>query len=346
MNKTPIQTALDLLGEQQALPAGSMTAVMNQIMDGEATPAQIGGLLMALKLNGETVGQITEAARVMRERAIKVEVSKDHLIDTCGTGGDGVGIFNVSTAVAFIAAVAGCRVAKHGNRSVSSSTGSADVLEAAGFDLTLNAEQVARCIEAHNIGFLFAPAHHGATKHAVGPRKELAVRTMFNLLGPLTNPADTPYQVMGIFARQWVRTAAEVLKELGSEHVMVVHSQDGMDEISLNAPTDVAELREGTIKEYSIRPEDFGIRAQPVDTLVVNNAAESLALIKAALSGEPGPAADILALNAGAAIYVAGQAGDMAAGVSRAQDIMASGKAWELMTTLADFTQQLGQSNG
>jgi anthranilate phosphoribosyltransferase len=346
MNKTPIQQALDLLGEQQALPAGSMTAVMNQIMDGEATPAQIGGLLMALKLNGETVGQITEAARVMRERAIKVNVSKEHLIDTCGTGGDGVGIFNVSTAVAFIAAVAGCRVAKHGNRSVSSSTGSADVLEAAGFNLSLTADQVARCIAEHNIGFLFAPAHHGATKHAVGPRKELAVRTMFNLLGPLTNPADTPYQVMGIFARQWVRTAAEVLKELGSEHVMVVHSQDGMDEISLQAPTDVAELKDGKITEYSIQPEDFGITSQAVDTLVVNNAEESLVLIKAALTGAPGPAADILALNAGAAIYVAGQSEDMVTGVKQAQAIMAAGTAWTLMNSLATKTQQLGQHNG
>jgi len=346
MNKTPIQQALDLLGEQQALPAGSMTAVMNQIMDGEATPAQIGGLLMALKLNGETVGQITEAARVMRQRAIKVNVSKEHLIDTCGTGGDGVGIFNVSTAVAFIAAVAGCRVAKHGNRSVSSSTGSADVLEAAGFNLSLTADQVARCIAEHNIGFLFAPAHHGATKHAVGPRKELAVRTMFNLLGPLTNPADTPYQVMGIFARQWVRTAAEVLKELGSEHVMVVHSQDGMDEISLQAPTDVAELKDGKITEYSIQPEDFGITSQAVDTLVVNNAEESLALIKAALTGAPGPAADILALNAGAAIYVAGQSEDMVTGVKQAQAIMAAGTAWTLMNSLATKTQQLGQHNG
>jgi anthranilate phosphoribosyltransferase len=345
MNKTPIQTALDLLGERQALPPGSMTAVMNQIMDGEATPAQIGGLLMALKLNGENVGEITEAARVMRDRAIKVDVSKEHLIDTCGTGGDGVGIFNVSTAVAFIAAVAGCRVAKHGNRSVSSSTGSADVLEAAGFDLTLNASQVAQCIEQFNIGFLFAPAHHGATKYAVGPRKELAVRTMFNLLGPLTNPADTPYQIMGIFAKQWVRTAADVLKELGSEHVMVVHSQDGMDEISLNAPTDVAELKNNQITEYSLQPEDFGIRRQAVDSLVVSNAEQSLALIKGALTGESGPAADILALNAGAAIYVAGRSADMAAGVRQAQQIMASGEAWQLIESLAAYTRQLGQVN-
>ncbi len=339
MNKSPIQTALDLLGEQQPLLADSMTAVMNQIMDGNATPAQIGGLLMALKLNGETVEQITAAAKVMRYRAVKVSVSKDHLIDTCGTGGDGVGIFNVSTAVAFIAAAAGCRVAKHGNRSVSSSTGSADVLEAAGMNLTLDASQVADCIERYNIGFLFAPAHHGATKYAVGPRKELAVRTMFNLLGPLTNPADTPFQVMGIFAKQWVRTAAEVLRELGAKHVMVVHSQDGMDEVSLAAATDVAELKNGEISEYSIEPEDFGVSKQSINDLVVDDSQQSLELIKQALTGQPGPAADILALNAGAAIYVAGKAVDMKSGVSKAQEVMQSGAAWQLLQQLARYTQ-------
>lgn len=341
MSKTPIQAALDLLGEKQPLPAGSMTAVMNEIMDGQATPAQIGGLLMALKLNGESVEHITEAAVVMRERATKVHVNKAHLIDTCGTGGDGIGIFNVSTAVAFIAAVAGCRVAKHGNRSVSSSTGSADVLEAAGMNLALDAEQVADCIDRFNIGFLFAPAHHGATKYAVGPRKELAVRTMFNLLGPLTNPADTPYQVMGIFAKQWVKTAAEVLQKLGSKHVMVVHSQDGMDEISLAAPTDVAELKGGTINEFSIKPEDFGIKQQRIDSLVVANAAQSLSLIEQALNGQKGPATDILALNAGAAIYVAGKADDMQQGVKSAQQIMQSGQAWQLLKDLAAYTQKI-----
>lgn len=343
MTKTPIQNALELLGEQQSLPTGVMTAVMHQIMDGQATAAQIGGLLMALKLQGESVETITEAAKVMRERAIKVDVDKHHLIDTCGTGGDGVGIFNVSTAVAFIAAAAGCRVAKHGNRSVSSSTGSADVLEAAGFNLNLNADQVADCIEKFNIGFLFAPAHHGATKFAVGPRKELAVRTMFNLLGPLTNPAGTPFQVMGIFAKQWVKTAAEVLKELGSEHVMVVHSQDGMDEISLAAPTDVAELKAGEVVEYSIEPEDFGIKKQAISTLVVDNAEQSLTIIKRALSGVPGPAADILALNAGAAIYVAGRSESVQQGVQMAQEIMQQGTAWQLITELSDYTQSLAQ---
>ena len=341
MNKTPIQQALEILGEGQELSADDMTEVMNQIMDGSATQAQIGGLLMALKINGETVEQITAAAKVMRNRAVKVEVSDEHLIDTCGTGGDGVGIFNVSTAVAFIAAAAGCRVAKHGNRSVSSSTGSADVLEVAGFNLNLTAEQVAECIEKFNIGFLFAPAHHGATKYAVGPRKELAVRTMFNLLGPLTNPAETPNQVMGIFSKQWVLTAAEGLKKLGSRHVMVVHSADGMDEISLADATHVAELKGGEINEYMIEPEDFDIERQSVDELVVENAEQSLAIIQKALSGEPGPAADILALNAGAAIYVADRAKTLPEGVKKAQQILQSGDAWNLMQALATHTRTL-----
>ncbi len=339
--KTPIQTALDLLGEQQLLPSGTIKAVMNQIMDGEATQAQIGGLLMALKINGETIEHITEAATVMRQRATQVKVSPEHLIDTCGTGGDGMGLFNVSTAGAFIAAEAGCRVAKHGNRSVSSSTGSADVLEAAGLNLNLNADQVAACIDQFNIGFLFAPAHHGATKHAVGPRKELAVRTMFNLLGPLTNPANTPYQVMGIFDKKWVRTAAEVLKALGSEHVMVVHSADGMDEISLNAPTHVAELQYGEIAEYDITPEQFGFQRNDMQSLVVNNAHESLELIEQALSGQSGPAFDILALNAGAAIYVAGKANNLEKGIEQAKAIMESGAALKRMKQLATHSQEV-----
>ncbi|WP_154222261.1 anthranilate phosphoribosyltransferase [Marinicella rhabdoformis] len=339
--KTAIQIALDLLGDKQPLPQGSMTDVMNQIMDGDATPAQIGGLLMALKLNGETVEHITEAAKVMRERATKVAVSTDHLIDTCGTGGDGMSLFNVSTAAAFIAAAAGCRVAKHGNRSVSSSTGSADVLEAAGLNLALNAEQVADCIDQFNIGFLFAPAHHGATKYAVGPRKELAVRTMFNLLGPLTNPANTPYQVMGIFDKRWVRTAAEVLKELGAKHVMVVHSADGMDEISLNAETFVAELKDGKIREYSITPEQFGFDRHDMSNLTVKDAKESLALIQDALSGKTGSAYDILALNAGAAIYVAGKAADLSAGITQAKAMMDNKSALNLLNQLSQHTQKV-----
>lgn len=337
--KTAIQNALEQLGNQQPLPAGTISKVMHQIMDGDATAAQIGGLLMALKISGETVEQISEAAEVMRERAIKVKVSDQHLIDTCGTGGDGIGTFNVSTAAAFIAAAAGCRVAKHGNRSISSSTGSADVLEAAGVNLELTPEQVSACIEQFNIGFLFAPAHHGATKYAVMPRKELAVRTFFNLLGPLTNPAQAPRQVMGIFDQKWLLTAAQVLQKLGSKHVMVVHSADGMDEISLNAETAIAELKNGKITEYSITPEQFGFTRNDMQSLLVENAAQSLNIIEQTLQGQKGPAHDILALNAGAAIYVADKAPDLASGIETAKHIMTTGKAYQLLVKLAKYTQ-------
>lgn len=339
--KTAIQNALEQLGNKQPLPAGTMSKVMHQIMDGDATAAQIGGLLMALKISGETVEQISEAAQAMRERATRVKVNDQHLIDTCGTGGDGIGIFNVSTAAAFIAAAAGCRVAKHGNRSISSSTGSADVLEAAGVKLELTPEQVATCIDRFNIGFLFAPAHHGATRHAVMPRKELAVRTFFNLLGPLTNPAQAPRQVMGVFDQKWLLTAAEVLHKLGSQHVMVVHSEDGMDEISLNAPTAVAELKNGKIAEYSITPEQFGFTRNDMQSLLVENAAQSLSIIEQSLQGQKGPAHDILALNAGAAIYVADKADSLKLGIETAKQIMANGTAYQLLIKLAQHTSEI-----
>ncbi|GAA4810620.1 anthranilate phosphoribosyltransferase [Marinicella pacifica] len=346
MSKTAIQDALDLLGDGHAMPEGMVTDVMNQIMDGEATPAQIGGWLMAMKIRGETAPQITEAVNVMRQRATRVNCDCTDIIDTCGTGGDGKGVFNVSTGTAFIAAAAGCPVAKHGNRSVSSTTGSADVLEAGGMYLDLTPQQVARCIETLNIGFLFAPAHHGATRHAVLPRKELGVRTLFNLLGPLTNPAGTKRQVIGIFSKDWMRLAAEVMHNVGSEHVLFVHSHDGMDEISLSAPTYLCELKNGVVTEYSVQPEDFGIAQQDMTPLVVNSASESLHLIRNALSGKPGPAADILALNAGAAIYVAGQVSSMVEGVKQAQNILNSGKAWTVWQQLAELSQQMERQHG
>ena len=311
---------------------------MNQIMDGEATSAQIGGLLMASKINGDSLQTIIEAATVMRERAIKVDAGNEFVVDTCGTGGDGVGLFNVSTGSAFIAAAAGCKVAKHGNRSVSSTTGSADVLETAGINLNLSVEEIENCIKSCNIGFLFAPAHHGATKHAVGPRKELGIRTFFNLLGPLTNPANAPNQVMGIFSKDWMHKTAKVLKELGSRHVMVVHSEDGMDEISLSAPTNVMELKNGEIKEYQISPEEFGIAIQSSESLVVNNSQQSLDLILEAFETGYGKAADILALNAGAAIYVAGKANSMLEGVRLAQNILREKLALEKLNQLKELT--------
>jgi anthranilate phosphoribosyltransferase len=335
---TAIHKALVILADNNQLPIGLMSDVMNQIMDGDATQAQIGALLMASKINGDTVQTITEAATVMRNRASKVNVDAKYIVDTCGTGGDGIGLFNVSTGAAIIAAAAGCCVAKHGNRSVSSTTGSADVLEQAGVNLNLSAQQVEQCIEACGIGFLFAPAHHAATRHAVAPRKEIGLRTFFNLLGPLTNPASAPNQIMGVFAKDWMNKTAEVLKKLGSRHVMVVHSQDGMDEISLSAATYVSELKNGEITEYVIQAEDFGIATQEVDGLVVNNAKESLTLINTAFATGIGPAADILALNAGAAIYVSGKVGTMAEGVKQAQHALKSGMAKQKFKQLIECT--------
>ncbi len=333
-----IQQALSILGEKLSLPIGLMSKVMNQIMDGDATQAQIGALLMASKINGDTVQTITEAAKVMRDRASKVKVEGDFVIDTCGTGGDGIGLFNVSTGAAIIAAAAGCNVAKHGNRSVSSTTGSADVLEAAGLNLNLTVKQIENCIDQCGIGFLFAPAHHAATRHAVAPRKEIGLRTFFNLLGPLTNPADAPNQIMGVFAKDWMHKTAEVLKELGSRHVMVVFSEDGMDEISISAPTFVCELKAGKISEYTIQPEDFGVKTQSCESLIVKSAEESLALINQAFATGKGVAADILALNAGAAIYVSGKVNSMQEGVKLAQGVLQSGLVENKFKQLIELT--------
>lgn len=335
---TAIQKALMILADNNQLPIGLMSDVMNQIMDGDATQAQIGALLMASKINGDTVQTITEAATVMRNRATKVKIDAKYIVDTCGTGGDGIGLFNVSTGAAIIAAAAGCCVAKHGNRSVSSTTGSADVLEHAGVNLNLSAQQVEQCIDSCGIGFLFAPAHHAATRHAVAPRKEIGLRTFFNLLGPLTNPASAPNQIMGVFAKNWMNKTAKVLKQLGSRHVMVVYSQDGMDEISLSAPTYVTELKNGEITDYIIQPEDFGITTHKVDSLVVNNAEESLALINEALTTGKGLAADILALNAGAAIYVSGKVDSMVEGVELAQNVLRSKEASRKFKQLIEYT--------
>lgn len=342
--KTPIQHALNELAENRRLQPGQMREAMRQIMAGEATDAQIGGLLMALKLAGETAQDLKEAAEVMRERAVKVPIDGPHVVDTCGTGGDGKGLFNVSTGAAIIAAAAGCQVAKHGNRSVSSTTGSADVLEAAGVNLNLSPDGVRHCVDCAGIGFLFAPAHHGATRHAIGPRKQLGLRTLFNLLGPLTNPANAPNQVLGVYDKRWLPLVAQVLRDLGSRHVLVVHAADGLDEISLATTTHVAELDSGEIREYSIAPEDLGIKRQHIESLVVDSAQESLRLITEAFAGKPGPAADMLALNAGAAIYVAGRTGSLAEGVAGARRILQSGAAAETLKKLVDASQQAGVS--
>ncbi|MDF1643761.1 MAG: anthranilate phosphoribosyltransferase [Pseudomonadales bacterium] len=336
-----IKQAIAQVIEGQDLTRNQMGQVMTQIMTGEATPSQIGGFLVGLRMKGETVEEIVAAAEVMRKLATLVHLDSKKLVDTCGTGGDESGIFNVSTASAFVVAAAGGQVAKHGNRSVSSNTGSADVLEQAGVNLQLNAEQVARCVQEVGVGFMFAPAHHGAMKHAIGPRKEMAVRTIFNFLGPLTNPAGAANQVLGVFSVQWCRPLAEVLQALGSEHVLVVNSEDGLDEISTAAPTHVAELKNGEIREYVIQPEDFGIKRQPLDTMKVKNATESLALIEEALSDEGGAASDILALNGGAAIYAANICSTLEQGVEMAQDLLASGQAREKLKDLISFSQSV-----
>lgn len=334
-----MQAVIAKLLDGQNLSKVEMQGAMRTIMTGEATDAQIGGFLIALRLKGETVDEITGAAEVMRELASSVDIDADHLVDTCGTGGDGSKLFNVSTASAIVTAAAGASVAKHGNRSVSSKSGSADVLEAAGVRLDLSPEQVARCVTEQGVGFMFAPAHHGAMKYAIGPRKELATRTIFNLLGPLTNPAGAPNQVLGVFSKAWVRPLAEVLKNLGSNHVMVVHSKDGLDEISLADTTYVAELKAGEITEYEVTPEQLGVARSSLDPLAVETAEDSLELIKAALSNSSHTGADMIALNAGAAIYVSGVADSLQEGVDMARDLIGSGLAKAKLEEFAEFTR-------
>ncbi len=344
-----IQAAIKRICEGSHLSAREMEQVMQQVMTGGATDAQIGGLLIGLRLKGETVDEITGAANVMRQLATPVSVKdRENLVDVVGTGGDGSNTFNISTASAFVTAAAGARVAKHGNRSVSSSTGSADLLEAAGVNLTMTAEQVGQCIEEVGVGFMFAPAHHSAMKHAIGPRKEMGVRTIFNVLGPLTNPAGAPSQLTGVFSRELVRPIAEVFKALGSEHVMVVHSADGMDEISVCDKTYVAELKDGQIREYTVEPEQFGLTRGKLSDLAVSGAAESLAVIEGVLNDQTTTPAqqasrDIVALNSGAAIYVSGVTQSLEQGVALAQDVIASGQAKQKLTDLVDASKMMLQ---
>ena len=337
-----IKEALNRVVNNLDLSTAEMQDVMREIMTGQCTDAQVGAFLMGMRMKSETIDEIVGAAQVMRELASPVQINAERLVDTCGTGGDGMNIFNVSTAAAFVVAAAGGKVAKHGNRAVSGKSGSADLLEAAGVYLNLKPEEVARCVESVGVGFMFAPAHHGAMKHAIGPRRELGLRTIFNMLGPMTNPAGVKHQVLGVFSQALCRPLAEVLQRLGSEHVLVVHASDGLDEISLAAPTFVAELKDGEIREYQIQPEDFGIKSQTLIGLAVNDAQESLALIRDALGKrktENGQkAADMIVLNAGAALYAADIAGSLNEGMQLAHDALHTGLAWEKLTELASFT--------
>ncbi len=333
-----IKEAISHIVGRQDLNGEQMRAVMRQIMTGGATPIQIGGLLAGLRTKGETIEEIAAAAAVMRELAARVEASPEHLVDTCGTGGDSSGTFNVSTASAFVVAAAGGRVAKHGNRSMSSKSGSADVLEALGVNLDLTPDRVGECIARIGVGFMYAPAHHAAARFAAAPRRELGTRTLFNLLGPLTNPAHAPHQLLGVFAARWVEPLAKVLRELGSRHVLVVHADDGLDEISIAAPTLVAELEEGQVRSYRITPEELGVERAPLESLRVDGPESSAALIGRVFDGETGPAADMVALNAGAALYAADVAVTLAEGVERAREVLARGGAARKLAELVELT--------
>ncbi|WP_324779274.1 anthranilate phosphoribosyltransferase [Thiobacillus sedimenti] len=335
------QQALARLVEQREIFHDEMLSLMRQIMRGELTPVQIAGIIMGLRVKKETVGEIAAAAQVMREFAATVPAQNSaHLVDTCGTGGDAAHTFNISTTAAFVAAAAGARVAKHGGRSVSSTSGSADVLEALGVNLELTPEDVAASIDAIGIGFMFAPKFHGAMKHAAPVRRELGVRTIFNILGPLTNPAGAPHQLLGVFHPDLVGILVRVLQRLGSRHVMVVHGSDGMDEITLAGETLIGELKDGEVTEYTIHPREFGLETCGSEALKVWDAAQAKDRLLSVLDNLPGPARDIVLLNAGAAIYVADRAATLGEGIERARDAIASGAAREKLNQLVAFSRR------
>lgn len=336
-----IQEGIKTIMTGQDLTREEISSVMNQILRGSVSEVQIGAFLVSLCIKGESVDEVIGSAEVMRELSSKVSVDKEYLVDTCGTGGVGSGIFNVSTTAAFVASSCGAKVAKHGNRSATRKSGSADLLEAAGIAINLTPYQVKKCIEEVGIGFMFAPAHHDAMKHAIGPRKELGIKTIFNLLGPLTNPAGALNQVLGVFDMKWVKPIAEVLKGLGSNNVLVCHSEDGLDEISTSAPTKVAELRNGKIEEYSISPSDFGLKVLSINELKVDSPEESLKLAKKALNGENEAASQMVAMTSGAALYVAGLVKELKEGVELSLESIAKGRGLEKLEHLSTFSQSL-----
>lgn len=338
-----IKQAIRHLCERHDLNAENMAEMMHQIMTGQCSDAQIAAFLVALQMKGIKTPELLGAARTMRALAESVVLPPDaHLVDTCGTGGTGTDTFNISTSAAMVAACAGARVAKHGNRGATSKSGSADLLEAAGVRLNITPAQVALCIEQVGVGFMFAPGHHSAMKHVVAARRDIGVRTIFNMLGPLTNPADAPNQVLGVFDPVWIEPVLEVLRDMGSRHVLVLASQDGLDEISIAAPTHIGELKEKHTVRYSVSPVDFGMVQRPdFSMLKVNSAQESLQLVRQALTYSHEAAGDIVALNAGAAIYAANLCDDLPCGVRRAQEILRSGAALQKLEQLAAFTQSL-----
>lgn len=338
-----IRTAIKRVTNGTDLDREQMISVMREIMSGQSSDAQNAAFLVGLQMKGVKTAEILGGATVMRELATPVKLSTSpHLVDTCGTGGSGSNTFNVSTAAAIVAACAGAKVAKHGNRGATSKSGSADVLEAAGVNLALSAEDVAATIEQVNIGFMFAPLHHSAMRHVIAVRKEIGVRTVFNLLGPLTNPAGAPNQIIGVFDAAWIPLLLEVLKQLGSSHVLIVAAEDGLDEISIAATSTIGELRNGEISIYSVNPADFGIQHYPdYAMLQIDSVEQSLAMLKEALGNKNQAATDIVALNAGAAIYAADLVDDLAAGVEKAKLILRSGEAATKLQQLAEFTQSI-----
>lgn len=335
-----IKHALQTVLNKENLSFSHMREVMSFIMSGKASDAQIGGFLIALRCKGESIDEITAAAQVMRELATPVVVTGEHIIDTCGTGGDGTNTFNISTTCAFVVAAAGAQVAKHGNRSVSSKSGSADVLEAAGVNLNLTSEQVAECVNKIGVGFLFAPKHHDAMKYTRKVRKEMGVRTLFNLLGPLSNPAAALNQLIGVFDKHWLEPLAQVLKNLGSQHVVIVNAEDGLDEISIASGTNIAELKNGSISTYYITPEQFGLTRGSLSDLAVTDAQSSLVIMQAVLNNQAGTAKDIVLLNAGAAIYAANLADSLQAGIKKANQVIENGTALAKLQTLIEFSQR------
>ena len=336
------QDALVRVIEHREIFHDEMLSLMRQIMRGEMSPTLIAAIIIGLRVKKETIGEITAAAQVMREFSTKVEVRDHaHLLDTCGTGGDSAHTYNISTATAFVAAAAGAKVAKHGGRSVSSKSGSADILETLGVNLDLTPGQVAQCIDMTGVGFMFAPNHHSAMKYAAPVRRELGVRTLFNILGPLTNPAGAGNQLIGVFHPDLVGILARVLQRLGSRHVMVVHGMEGLDEISVSGDTLIGELKNDEVREYVVNPKLFGMSTSSLSEIQVSDSRESKDMMLGALSNQPGPARDILALNAGAAIYVAGLADSHQAGVRKALDVLANGAAKTKLDQFVAFTQKL-----
>ncbi|HHB92050.1 MAG TPA: anthranilate phosphoribosyltransferase [Thioploca sp.] len=334
-----IKTALKKVTEQRDLTMAEMSSVMRIIMTGQATAAQIGGFLIGLRMKGETVTEIVAATKIMRELVTPVTVFGKHVVDIVGTGGDGSSTFNISTTSSLVVAAAGGIVAKHGNRSISSASGSADVLEALGININLNPEQVSECVDKLGIGFMFAPLHHSAMKHAIGPRKEMEVRTIFNLLGPLTNPAAATNQLLGVFSKDWLEPIAQVLQKLGSEHVLVIHSEDGLDEISIAAPTFIAELHDDNITTYTVTPEKFGLNRASLESIKVGSVAESVTIIQGILANKNTVAKDIILLNAGAGIYAAGLTDSFAAGIDKANEVLNNGSVKQKLADWVELTQ-------